>query len=289
MQQLLTAYLPDYSAIPSDEQLSQLTDLILFSAKVRGNGTLDLSQLWLKLKAVRQIKEKMDIKISLCIGGWERSTGFSKVVQDDHRQAFARSIAELLELYNLDGIDMDWEFPIREEYPDYIKTLYLIKREIGNKTLSLALKHDLALEELPVELFGCIDRIHLMAYDMQGCHSGIEESLYLVVRWGKHIDRINSSFKKEQIILGLPFYGKGGGLIATYADLVKAGAGAGSDLWRGIKYNGISTVVEKKSYCKENGFGGIMIWELSQDLPFSDERSLLRALVDKPNNLSMSY
>lgn len=35
---------------------------------------------------------------------------------------------------------------------------------------------------------------------------------------------------------------------------------------------------EKVKYLKENGYRGIMIWELTQDVPYSNRMSLLRAI-----------
>jgi GH18 family chitinase len=43
----------------------------------------------------------------------------------------------------------------------------------------------------------------------------------------------------------------------------------------GIYFNGIDTVQKKVCYVRQNGFGGVMIWELGQDT--ADDSSLLRA------------
>ena len=45
-----------------------------------------------------------------------------------------------------------------------------------------------------------------------------------------------------------------------------------------IYFNGIDTIKQKTTYVVENGYGGIMIWEVGQDT--TDETSLLKAIGD---------
>ncbi len=53
-----------------------------------------------------------DLKILISVGGWARSTYFSDAaLTEQSREIFARSAVEFLKRYNLDGIDLDWEYP----------------------------------------------------------------------------------------------------------------------------------------------------------------------------------
>lgn len=48
----------------------------------------------------------------LSLGGWTGSVYFSSAVStDENRQTFANNIAALYNQYDLDGIDIDWEYP----------------------------------------------------------------------------------------------------------------------------------------------------------------------------------
>ncbi|MEQ1744690.1 MAG: glycosyl hydrolase family 18 protein [Saprospiraceae bacterium] len=50
------------------------------------------------------------------VGGWAHSTHFPAVAADPAKRArFAAECAQAVERYNLDGIDIDWEFPGTEE------------------------------------------------------------------------------------------------------------------------------------------------------------------------------
>lgn len=53
-----------------------------------------------------------DLKILISIGGWSWSENFSNaVLTDTSRIAFAKSAIDIVRKYDLDGVDIDWEFP----------------------------------------------------------------------------------------------------------------------------------------------------------------------------------
>jgi len=61
----------------------------------------------LKLKNINP-----NLKILISIGGWGGSRNFSDAVfTDTAREAFAASAVAIVKKYNLDGIDIDWEYP----------------------------------------------------------------------------------------------------------------------------------------------------------------------------------
>ncbi|MET0242244.1 MAG: glycosyl hydrolase family 18 protein, partial [Flavitalea sp.] len=52
------------------------------------------------------------LRIVISIGGWSWSENFSDaVLKDTSRLAFAKSAADIVAKYNLDGVDIDWEYP----------------------------------------------------------------------------------------------------------------------------------------------------------------------------------
>lgn len=51
-------------------------------------------------------------RVKLSIGGWTGSAYFSTIVADNSlRATFVSNIYDMYEQYNLDGIDIDWEYP----------------------------------------------------------------------------------------------------------------------------------------------------------------------------------
>lgn len=57
-------------------------------------------------------RKNRNLKVLISIGGWGGSRFFSDaVLTDTARKAFASSAATIVGRYNLDGIDIDWEYP----------------------------------------------------------------------------------------------------------------------------------------------------------------------------------
>ena len=57
-------------------------------------------------------KQKPDIKILISLGGWSWSKNFSDaVLTDSSTRNFANSCIAIMAKYNLDGVDIDWEYP----------------------------------------------------------------------------------------------------------------------------------------------------------------------------------
>ena len=67
---------------------------------------------------------------------------------------------------------------------------------------------------------------------------------------------------------------------SLYQDKINTGDGI-------LYYNGINTIQEKVAYAKENGAGGVMIWELGQD-DFG-RHSLLKVIDDEIKGISSFY
>jgi GH18 family chitinase len=57
-------------------------------------------------------QQNPDLKIIISIGGWAWSANFSDaVLTDTARAAFAASAIDIVRQYDLDGVDIDWEYP----------------------------------------------------------------------------------------------------------------------------------------------------------------------------------
>jgi len=60
------------------------------------------------------------LKVILSLGGWGGCKTCSEVFSTDNgRKEFAQSVERLCEEYKTDGIDIDWEYPAIEGYPDH--------------------------------------------------------------------------------------------------------------------------------------------------------------------------
>jgi chitinase len=122
--------------------------------------------------------------------------------------------------------------------------------------------------------FAVVDRIHVMSYDR-----GVLHSTYNMAIEDLNTFTING-IAKQKLFLGVPFYGRTIAVpftASSYQEIMtRYHPSAEQEQVDGIFFNGITTIQYKTCFVRENGFGGIMIWELGQDT--WDETSLLRAI-----------
>lgn len=80
------------------------------------NGTVTWADNWAdpsNLEAFKEFKKKYPaVKILVSVGGWTLSKYFSDVAADpEKRGEFAESVLRIIRKYELDGVDIDWEYP----------------------------------------------------------------------------------------------------------------------------------------------------------------------------------
>lgn len=102
------------SDAPSPSDARQLTHINYAFANVRdGRVVLERPYNARQLDTLRALKQhNPDLKLLLSVGGWIWSDHFSDAaLTDASRQRFARSAAVIVEQHQLDGLDIDWEYP----------------------------------------------------------------------------------------------------------------------------------------------------------------------------------
>jgi GH18 family chitinase len=273
----VTGYLPEYrlteyAPVPG----AGFDVLVLFSAEATAQGELDLARLPpAALERGRQLKAQQGCQLLLSVGGWERSAGFPALAADSTaRRRFAQGLVEFCRAQGFDGIDLDWEHPKGQvEAEDFGRLLGEIAAQFAPHRLVLtsALAPS---QDLPDAVYRHLDRVHLMAYDNPGRHSTYEAA---VAEVQKLLDR---GVPAAKIWLGVPFYGRktdNFGQALTYAQILdRFHPGPEVDEVEGYYVNGPQTLQRKARFARERGLGGIMSWELGQDV--AGEGSLLRAL-----------
>jgi len=88
----------NYAFVNVKDSLAVLTNLQTDSTNFR------------KLNELKRINP--DLKILISIGGWAWSENFSDaVLTESSRRMFAKSSVDIIRQFNLDGVDIDWEYP----------------------------------------------------------------------------------------------------------------------------------------------------------------------------------
>jgi len=168
----------------NEEDLSILTHInIAFGHVV--NNKLKVEDTT-KLEDIKRIRSmNPNVKILLSVGGWS-SGGFSTAASTaEGRKAFAETSLEAIENYDLDGIDIDWEYPCInwagiDTSPDdkYNFSLYLqeIRDKIGkDKMLTIAAGAGKYFPDVSADLYELreiLDYVSLMTYDLAGFLGG---------------------------------------------------------------------------------------------------------------------
>lgn len=235
--------------------------------------------------------------IPACSGDWQI------LLQPANRQMMVDNLIVFMEEFGLDGIDVDIEGALLTNidnagnYTPFIQALsaQLVAR---NKLLTCATASYVG-GMIPVSSIPYFDFVNIMAYDAIGPSwgpAGAQHSPYSMA-----VDHVNlwknRGLTKEQLVLGVPFYGYGFGTYKsdyTYASILSEfGADSANKDVIGtacagcnyITYNGAVTIKAKTKLGLEQG-SGIMIWELAQDAVSAN--SLLTVIDDEINQLSNS-
>ena len=110
---ILAYYVPEKDYQPEKLPLDELTHIIFsFTKVIDGEMKFRNEEFPEKLRLlVEQKKNHPDLKVMIACGGWG-ADGFSDMaLTEESRQKFVNSAIAFIEEYQLDGMDMDWEYP----------------------------------------------------------------------------------------------------------------------------------------------------------------------------------
>lgn len=248
------------------------------------------------LHALVRNAHKQGVEVFVSIGGFGIGDGpgidtrFEVLAnRKETRTNFAHACMNLIREFDIDGIDMDWEFPDPEEpsisnYVSLMKELSDSLKPAGKKLTAAIESHRLPYTYgIDNEVFNLVDWLNIMVYDgeeigwhrpnLQTSHSPYWLAVESLDYW---LDK--RGLPKGKAILGVPFYGKGvNRSYYNYWKLLEMGADPEADVFDSIHYNGIKTMKRKALLAKKRA-AGVMIWEISGDT--TGQYSLLKAIHD---------
>jgi len=133
---------------------------------------------------------------------------------------------------------------------------------------------------LSPSIFPHVDAFHMMSYDQHDKHSTMDFMIKVTTDALKKLPR-------DKLTIGVPFYARHTrtGEAKTYQEILQMNPKLkpNSDQEGPYYYNGFQTIKKKVEYAMKNGIGGIMIWEVGQDIHPSNGFSLLRAITEARN------
>lgn len=213
----------------TQEDANRLTHINLAFGKVK-DGLLSMHELTHidEVARIRSLNPKL--KFVLSVGGWGAG-GFSLMARTAAgREAFAASCLKEVEKYNLDGIDIDWEYPCDNsaeidcdpsDKQNFTYLLQALRDKLGEgRIVSIAAgAGNYFIEDTEMDKVAAIcDYVQLMTYDIRsgfqreaGHHTGLFTSPG---------DKLNGSVKssvdafhaagvpKNRIVIGAAFYSR---------------------------------------------------------------------------------
>ncbi len=227
----------------------------------------------------------LKVFVSLAGGGSPDTVIWKSMLQKKSRSAFIKNIVDFVEKNNLDGVDVDIEwnlFPyVGKTYNDFVIELHDALHAKG-KGITAALGASNLPETVSNEALEAYDFINVMVYDKTGVwNPGVigPHSPYSYAEEAIRYWTVERSIPADRITLGVPFYGFDFTPPARYIDYSEIIADdpllAYVDSVGMRYYNGIPAIVKKTELAKKS-LAGIMIWEISCDMP--GDMSLLRAI-----------
>lgn len=239
------------------------------------------------------------VKVFISIGGWDLGDGGGNYTRFEElagsqltRTTFVKSAMDLVRKFDLDGVDIDWEYPQTIE-PSSTNFVLLMKQlsdslHRAGKKLSAAIvsNDDFHGYGIRKTAFQYADWMNIMAYDYKDEENTPHSPYWLALRSLEYWVN-NRGLPKEKAMLGLNF--------GFYRYLLRMGANPYYDSYvthlnffrhrhedsaeannpDTLYYNGIVTIKEKTRLAKSKG-AGIMIWAIASDT--TGKYSLLRAI-----------
>lgn len=175
-----------------------------------------------RLKQISALKKQYPhLKVMLSIGGWTSGRFSEMAGVKETREAFAKDCKQVVDRFDLDGIDMDWEYPTSSEAgisssPDDIDNFTQLMKDIrenigDDKLLTFASAYTASYYDFKA-VNPYIDFVNIMTYDMgrPPYHNAplyrseftkklsVEESVDAHVKAGIPLNKLT---------LGMPFYG----------------------------------------------------------------------------------
>lgn len=284
--------------------LDGVTDIIVFgTAKFDKSGsiifvddegnTVDESVYAEKIRILKEAvgSRKINLICDVAMPYNDNNADIISMLSEENVGRTIESIKALVEKYDFDGYDMDYEFPnSKKEWKLFNSFLRQLDKAIPDKIISLAIAPwDLQFDDDVIEI---IDRAEVMLYDMFTAHG--YHSIFPVTVNGIN-KMLKGGFKADQLDLGVPFYSRPTnklgywgnynqyeGKLDRYTNLIYFNDfdHSGNPMTAPQYLNSAQMISDKTAFAIDAGLGGIMIWHMTCDLPYDNELSLFKAISD---------
>lgn len=257
----------------------QLTHINYAFLIPKDDGTFNPINNGWKLKQIVATGHAKNVKVLISVGGGGWDGQFETMAASpESRSAFVQNLKAFVDEYQLDGADIDWEYPdAGESSQNFLALIKDLRVALPDKLLTTAVVsyggNALGIHPESFELF---DFVNVMTYDGPD-HGTMEQFKKGLAYWSER------GLPKEKIVMGMPFYShvkESSAEGVTFAKLIQADPAAAQvdefDYYGMTEvYNGIPTVRAKTRIAMEKA-SGVMFWALDHDA--QGEFSLVNAI-----------
>jgi chitinase len=272
----VVAYLPNYSGSYADWagriNFAKMTHLNLAFATATGSNDWNMGASDQEVKAIVDAAHAAGVKVLASLGG---GGGDQSVIARYRDAANIDDLVNKLDKFvarlNLDGVDVDIEDPnnLGANYSMFVgKTVAKLRPKGKLVTAAVAQYLQGSMSDQTLHQF---DFLNIMIY------TTYEDSVNQLKYYSE-----TKAVPKKLLMLGAAFFGTDSNYQEyAYRDILNADPNA----WmkdqaqvngRTVRYTGVASMKKLAEYSK--GFGGIMFWELSEDV--TGDHSLYKAIQD---------
>lgn len=256
-----------------------LLDFVIYAfALIQPNGSLDVySRRYLQELANLRLADP-NLKVILGIGGWGNDGFSDAALTPQSRYNFAREVRKWVNDYDLDGVDIDWEYPGSsaagitsrpQDKENFTLLLEALRDVLGpNAWISVAGTGDTSYIR-NVDIAGIapfINYFNIMSYDFTAGVTGSQGAKHQSNLYPSELalnnissdlyaqNLIHAGMPPEKLLLGLPLYGRNGATVTKTFDEIR------------------------KNYLNKNGY--IVKWDNQAKAPY---------IVDPNGNFFLSF
>ncbi|MBK1791018.1 glycosyl hydrolase family 18 protein [Persicirhabdus sediminis] len=242
-RQRVVAYIDGTSGTLNIPDPNRVTHIMYAFADLNTDGSLKISESAIShFATLNQLKaQNPELKILVSVGGWTWSANFASVADtEEGRTTFAQSCRDAVNDYNLDGIDVDWEWPgvnggpgttpTAKDGPNYTQLIAALRAELDAQeslddlhyeitAFTAASPNGIAQLEL-AKLAPLFDFVNAQGYDLHGAwddytghNAGLHDNSADPASNLLNIEAVLAQyeaggFPRSKLLVGAPFYGR---------------------------------------------------------------------------------
>ncbi|GAB3934623.1 hypothetical protein GCM10027614_07970 [Micromonospora vulcania] len=182
-------YMPSWAGNINTIQYGKLTHINYAFILPNGDGSLQGVDGG-RLSSLVSQGHANNVKVSIAVGGWNdgNDSAFEALAGNaGSRTNFVNNLVNFVNQYNLDGVDMDWEYPdpgtSANNYTALMTQLSSALHSRGKLLTAAVVSEGGTMQGVQTAVFAQVDWLNIMAYDGGNPHSNYDWSINSVNLW----------------------------------------------------------------------------------------------------------